>query len=85
MRDTGRGISRENQGRLFERFVKLDGFSQGNGLGLSICRNIVERLGGEIGVVSEGEGKGSLFWFTIVSGGSRDGKNKKQKNNNGND
>ena len=62
--DTGKGISRENQGRVFDRFVKCDAFVQGTGLGLSICDVIVKHLKGEIGVESE-EGKGSTFWFTI--------------------
>ena len=62
--DTGKGISRENQARVFERFVKCDAFVQGTGLGLSICDVIVKYLDGKIGVESE-EGKGSTFWFTI--------------------
>ena len=62
--DTGKGISRENQVRVFERFVKCDAFVQGTGLGLSICDVIVKHLDGKIGVESE-EGKGSTFWFTI--------------------
>lgn len=44
--DTGIGIPVEEQERVFERFVKLDNFSQGAGLGLSICRIVAERLGG---------------------------------------
>ena len=82
VRDTGCGIPPESAGRLFERFVKLDSFSQGNGLGLSISKSIVERLGGEIGVVSEGKGKGSLFWFTIVSGGKKEGNNNEKEKEN---
>ena len=58
--DTGIGISEEK----LERFVKLDDFYQGAGLGLPICKMIVEQLGGEIGVRSE-LGKGSTFWFTL--------------------
>ena len=61
--DTGIGISEEKLESVFERFVKLDDFYQGAGLGLPICKMIVEQLGGEIGVRSE-LGKGSTFWFT---------------------
>ena len=62
--DTGTGIPADQQGRIFERFVKLNDFVQGTGLGLSICKAIIEKCGGEIGVDSE-EGKGSTFWFWI--------------------
>ena len=62
--DTGSGIPEEAQGRIFERFVKLNDFVQGTGLGLSICKVIIEKCGGEIGVDSE-VGHGSTFWFRI--------------------
>ena len=62
--DTGCGIPKEKQKDVFKRFVKLNGFKQGFGLGLPICESIVNALGGEIGVESEA-GKGSTFWFTI--------------------
>ncbi len=62
--DTGIGIPEDKLESVFERFVKLDDFYQGVGLGLSICKMIVEQLGGEIGVRSE-LGKGSTFWFTL--------------------
>jgi len=65
VRDTGLGVSEENQKKIFERFAKLNGFIQGTGLGLSICQNIVQKMGGRIGMESEGENKGSCFWFTI--------------------
>lgn len=65
VKDTGLGIREENIPKLFERFVKLDTFVQGTGLGLSISKSIVEKLGGEIGAESKGEGKGSTFWFTV--------------------
>ncbi len=61
--DTGAGIPRDKQAAVFDRFVKLNDFVQGTGLGLSICKAIVERCGGHIGVTSDGEGKGSTFWF----------------------
>lgn len=63
--DTGSGIPKDKQQSVFERFVKLNDQVQGTGIGLSICKNIVERCGGEIGVDSKGEGKGSTFWFWI--------------------
>lgn len=62
--DTGVGIAKEMQTRIFERFVKLDSFVQGTGLGLPICSNIIKRLGGSIGVESK-LGKGSTFWCTV--------------------
>lgn len=63
--DTGAGIPKDKQTAVFERFVKLNDFVQGTGLGLSICKAIADRFGGKIGVISEGEGKGSTFWFWI--------------------
>lgn len=62
--DTGVGIDEVYLSQIFKRFVKLDSFVQGTGLGLPICQSIVERLGGRIGVESE-LGKGSRFWFTL--------------------
>lgn len=64
VKDTGKGIAKENLPHVFERFAKFDTFIQGTGLGLSICQTIIHTLHGEIGVESE-EGKGSTFWFTI--------------------
>ncbi len=58
--DTGKGISEEGIRHIFERFYKVDNFTQGAGLGLSICMTIVERLKGTISVTSE-EGKGTRF------------------------
>ena len=63
--DTGKGIEPEAcSEKLFERFVKIDEFEQGAGLGLSICRNLAQSLGGKVGVESE-LGKGSLFWVEV--------------------
>lgn len=58
--DTGNGISEEAQKHVFERFFKADNFTQGAGLGLSICRTIVNRMQGVISVTAE-LGKGTRF------------------------
>ena len=63
--DTGEGISKEAQGKIFERFFKVNDFIQGTGLGLAICKAFADTCHGDIGVVSEGKGKGSLFWMWI--------------------
>ena len=63
--DTGAGIPKEAQQKVFERFVKLNDDVQGTGLGLAISKAIVERCNGRIGVNSEGEGKGSTFWMWV--------------------
>ena len=63
--DTGAGIPKEDQDKIFERFVKLNDYVQGTGLGLNISKAIVEAFHGQIGVNSEGAGQGSTFWFWI--------------------
>ena len=63
--DTGAGISQESQPKIFERFFKVDDFVQGTGLGLSICKAFTDACHGDIGVISEGKGKGSVFWMWI--------------------
>ena len=63
--DTGAGISPESQSKIFERFFKVDDFVQGTGLGLSICKAFTDACQGDIGVISEGKGKGSVFWMWI--------------------
>ena len=62
--DTGTGIPKELQDRVFGRFQKLNEFVQGTGLGLAISRAIVEAADGEIGFTSE-QGIGSTFWAWV--------------------
>jgi signal transduction histidine kinase/DNA-binding response OmpR family regulator len=67
VRDNGAGLASEEQARLFTPFTRLSSHAQrveGHGLGLSIARRIVERLGGQVGVKSQ-VGAGSTFWFTL--------------------
>lgn len=65
--DTGSGIALDQQTAIFDRFVKLNSFQQGTGLGLTICKMIIETLHGSIGVNST-PGVGSCFWFTLPCG-----------------
>jgi len=63
--DTGTGIPREYQERIFEKFFRVPETGQkGTGLGLYIAKEIIRSHGGDIGVESE-PGKGSTFWFTL--------------------
>lgn len=64
VRDPGLGISDKQLPIIFSRFVKLNNFIHGTGLGLPICKSLVEKLGGKIWVESQ-LGAGSCFWFTI--------------------
>ncbi len=64
VRDTGIGIPEEEIPHIFDRFYKVNTFTQGTGLGLPICKSIAEQLGGEIGVEST-PGAGSCFWVEL--------------------
>lgn len=62
--DTGCGIPKEKQETVFQRFGKLNEFTQGTGLGLAICSQIVKRFGGKIWIDSEYT-SGTRFCFSI--------------------
>ena len=66
--DTGEGVPQEDQTKIFERFYKVNAFIQGTGLGLSICKAFADACHGDIGIISEGKGKGSTFWMWIPVG-----------------
>ena len=63
--DTGDGITLENQSKIFERFYKVNDYIQGTGLGLAICKAFADACHGDIGLMSEGIGKGCTFWMWI--------------------
>jgi signal transduction histidine kinase len=74
MSDTGIGMTKEQLDHIFEEFYKADGSRHdlySHGLGLSICKNIVEKHGGKIWAESSGKGKGSTFYFTFKCGGEK--------------
>ena len=64
VRDTGIGISPKRSSSIFLRFDKGDKFVEGSGLGLPICRMLVEKMGGQVWVQSK-LGKGSTFFFSL--------------------
>lgn len=68
--DTGIGIAPENQPLLFQPFERLEHVEamrryEGTGLGLALSKQLIDLHGGEIGVASDGEGRGATFWFTL--------------------
>ena len=70
--DTGMGIPEAEEDKLFTWFSRLDSArtsgTEGTGLGLAICKNLVDFMGGEIGVESRGFDEGSCFWFSVEQG-----------------
>ena len=64
VKDTGKGVAEEDQSRIFERFVKVDEYVPGAGLGLSVVASHIKNLGGSVGVESS-IGAGSNFWFIL--------------------
>ena len=69
IKDNGKGLNKNEQDQLFLKFSRLDPTrAEGHGLGLSIVKRIVEKLGGEVGVLSNAiAGEGSVFYFTLPS------------------
>jgi PAS domain S-box-containing protein len=69
VQDEGLGIPSEALTQVFAKFYRVDSPDRkgikGTGLGLAICKNIIEAHGGKIGVTSDGQGKGSRFFFTV--------------------
>jgi len=66
--DTGHGIPAEEAEHIFERFVKLNAFKEGLGLGLPLCRTLVQRLGGNVLLDKTFKGPGARFVITLPLG-----------------
>ena len=67
IKDNGNGLTKQDQTRLFKKYERFNQTHiEGTGLGLSIVKRIVEKLGGEVGVISAGiKGEGCIFYFTL--------------------
>ena len=80
VQDTGCGIPAGSLERVFEPFYTTKGPGEGTGLGLPICRKLMESMGGRIEVVSD-EGSGTTFtlWFPLAAGAGRTGRGRKTK------
>jgi len=63
--DNGIGLLKKDLKRIFEQYIKLDTYSPGSGLGLSVVKSLVEAHGGKIKAESEGKDKGTTFTFTL--------------------
>ena len=76
VKDNGQGIDPRYHNRIFNLFEKLDLATEGSGIGLAIVKRIIEVHGGKIWVESEGEGMGSIFYFTLPESRSQSIKRK---------
>ncbi|RKX47538.1 MAG: hypothetical protein DRP64_00745 [Verrucomicrobia bacterium] len=67
--DTGIGIPKDRQSTIFEKFIQVDGSAKrmygGTGLGLAICRQLIDLMGGQIGLISS-SGRGATFFFNLT-------------------
>jgi chemotaxis family two-component system sensor kinase Cph1 len=64
IRDKGIGIDPKHHAKVFQAFLRLHGKGEGSGIGLAVCKQIVERMHGRIWVESE-LGRGSTFYFSV--------------------
>jgi signal transduction histidine kinase len=72
--DNGIGLTESQMNHIFDEFYKVDQARHdlsSHGLGLSICKRIIEKHGGRIWVESQGLGKGSTFYFTLRNSGKK--------------